>query len=91
MTRVPFNINNPVCVKLTSEGVRQLENYYKELYASHPHLLKAYGSIKPQEDGTYAFQLWELMRIFGPMMYMSAPNMFEDNVIECYLEKLSND
>jgi len=62
MLPVTFNINNYVWVKLTPAGVEYHRKHWEE-----------YGTnISPptvDKDGFSKFQLWEVMFIFGPLMY----------------------
>lgn len=65
-----ININDKVRVKLTPHG---------EIILA----MDEYASDKPDADGVLETQFWELMRVFGPVMYNGNPNLpFENNVIE---------
>lgn len=72
-----ININDVVRVTLTLEGKAHLTNYYIDLY-------RVMGVRMPDTpvDSILTIQLWELINIFGSMMFMTAPNMFENNTIE---------
>ena len=76
-----FNINEPVKVKLTEEGIRILENRHNNLlnqYSDKPEVRKILGEFKTpevDENGYSSFQLWELMNIFGSYMYNGNPKV----------------
>ena len=62
MLPVTFNINNYVYVKMTPAGVEHHRKYWKEfnIDIARPAF---------DEDGYSKFQLWEVMHIFGPLMF----------------------
>ena len=64
-----FNINDEVLVTLTDDGLKVWERY-------------RFPSLDKRPDGRCAFQLWELMMIFGPKTSMGGKQHFEDNKIE---------
>lgn len=68
-----FNLNKEVTVRLTPEGLAQLKSEYRHFPAHMP---------APRPDGSYNFQLWTLMNIFGETCRNGAPPCFVDNVIE---------
>lgn len=74
-----MNINDQVAVKLTDEGERMLTNALKGtgLNAEHVDLLFPY-----LPDGKRVFQLYELMRYFGPAMFMGNPALPIETEIE---------
>lgn len=76
-----INLNEYVKVKLTDYGlaVHYDSWYYKEIHirARFPYKLP-----RVDEQGYSKFQLWDLMSIFGSVMYLGNPNVpFEDNEI----------
>ena len=75
-----FNINEEVKVKLTARG-REIWWAYTE--ANRPFdPTRAVLQMKEDVEGWSTWQLWELMRIFGPHMFNGCIIPFEDNVIQ---------
>lgn len=69
-TPIEFNINNYVRVKLTPAGRQVYETAIRTRYAV---------PMEKDRDGYYKFQMWELMRIFGPTMHHGMQIPFEKN------------
>lgn len=67
------NFNDTVWVRLTPAGREALADYWSE----YP---PKYRGSPREEDGWSEFQLWELMQIFGPHMYMAGQQVFVGNV-----------
>lgn len=79
-----FNINDYIQVKLTREGFRVYndeKNKYgiKETLAESKKWLNKYH--RGNRKGWFRFQMWELMSIFGPKIYMGGPNLFDLEII----------
>lgn len=74
MTRVDFNVNNYVWVKLNDEGRR----VFNSDQAKHPERYR----LKLEEDGEgwSRWQLWELMRTFGHRMFNGCQVPFETTI-----------
>lgn len=73
-----FNLNEIVKVTLTEAGLRRLREHYAELR----HDMRP---PQPQDVAgrSVEFQLHELMRIFGPMLYVGSDDIpFEHFAIE---------
>jgi len=72
-TFIKFNINQTVCVKLTSHGKQIL----KDIDASRN--LPARYTKMPNESllGYSEWQLWDLMQTFGPHVGLGLPEPFE--------------
>jgi hypothetical protein len=73
-----FNINDEVLVKLTDLGRARLQLNHEELFAvgvrKHPY-------APPKEtDGWSRWQLWTLMREFGPHVRNGGLLMFETEI-----------
>ncbi len=68
MNMKAINLNNEVLVNLTDFGKKQLKD------AGYG------GDYSLQPDGTYKFQLWELMKIFGEHLRMGFHVPFEKNI-----------
>lgn len=66
---VKFNINNVVKVKLTDLG--------RKILAADTH---RYIVLKEDRAGWSEWQLWELMQVFGPHLYMGASLPFEAEI-----------
>lgn len=59
-----FNVNQYVWVQLTETGLRIHREHYE------PYSGGKYQSPTEVEDGWYAFQMHELMRLFGDHMQL---------------------
>lgn len=64
-----FNINSEVKVKLTKYGLGTLAN----LPGKPSHL-------ETDTDGWSTWQLWYLMKVFGPFINMGSPLLFETDI-----------
>lgn len=65
-----ININDSVTVKLTEAGEKRLRDYFTKI-----------PDLNISQDKVFKAQLWELMNIFGPEMYMGNPDsMFEGDI-----------
>lgn len=69
-----INVNDPVEVKLTKEGLAVLKQHLENIEIRYP---------PPWLEGnTLRTQLWDLMQTFGHQMYMgNLSMMFEENQI----------
>ena len=82
--QVETNVNDCVYVRLTEEGKKYLKKHYFDnpylpLDVKHD-LFESYA--KADEEGWSKFELFELMNIFGPIMYMgSLVSPFQGNVV----------
>jgi hypothetical protein len=69
-----MNFNESVRVRLTDEGRRILAERHDELRLRvpgvGPHIPKA-----EDEEGLVSFQLWDLMHVFGPFMFLGNPRL----------------
>ena len=82
-TWTPFNINDTVRVRLTDHG----RSVHK---AAHAHLTAhitahardewPYYPPKENDDGWSEWQLWSLMNIFGPHMWMTGEMCFATEI-----------
>lgn len=84
-----FNINNEVKVRLTDAGREAHRKNYEELKTFGLERLKAaewhnYTPPKEDADGWSRWQLWDLMRQFGPHIThgMSTPFETEIEILE---------
>lgn len=74
-----ININDTVTVGLTPYGVKVVKEYYAK-YGIAAHDISRLHET--DEYVTYQSELWELMQIFGPCLYMGCISMpFVDNII----------
>lgn len=67
---LPININDIVRVKLTEKG--------KRVYRDHIGL---YNLFDKSKEGILETELWDIAKIFGPMFYVGAEAVFENNEI----------
>lgn len=76
-----ININQRVRVKLTESG----KGYAKQYFSDH----RMYYSLEQiEKDDIQEFQLWDLMNIFGPAMFLGGPTQFENCEIEVIEERI---
>lgn len=77
---VPFNINEMVRVRLTDFGREIHKQQYETIFRDHLDDLP-YESIVEDPNGWSEWQLWDLMRTYGPYMSMGSPKLvFETNI-----------
>jgi hypothetical protein len=76
-----FNINNEVRVQLTAYGREVWKGQYDELnkliYPSPP----LGPPRQPDAKGWLTEQLWTIMNVFGPCLYMGGKQVFKHNII----------
>lgn len=65
-----LNINDTVRVKLTEKGKR-VYNYYVGLS----------NAFDKSKEDILETELWDIAKIFGPMFYVGAEALFENNEI----------
>jgi len=92
-----FNVNDKVRVKLTVYGIKILKMRHDKLTSDNTNLKNTLGEFKLPEvdsEGYTSFQLWELMNIFGPYMYLGSVESPFDTTIEIddkyLINKISN-
>jgi repressor LexA len=74
-----FNINETVRVKLNEDGLRILEARHTELY-QHIGLDRPFAPPQVDDEGYSRFQLWTLMREFGPHIRMGMKPPFDTTI-----------
>jgi len=79
MKLVNFNVNDHVHVKLTREGIKELRKQHKELRETFPKLHE-FNIPRTDEEGYTRYQLWELMRTFGHIMFNGSNVPFETEI-----------
>lgn len=79
-----YDINDYVCVRLTSYGVRRLHDYYLR----NGGLANIILSKSTHPDGWSQFQLWELMNIYGKDMFFGNGIAFHPEIWIGTLEEL---
>lgn len=73
-----FNINETVYVKLTAKGLDVHKKYWEEIFKYSKY---EYNPPKPNSEGYYQFQLWDLMNIFGSSCYNGCKAPFETYIL----------
>lgn len=73
------NINYNVWVKLTPEGKKQYRKYYRDLFRNISSFIEV-KKLPAPDNGWYKFQMWELMEVFGPALYMGCRVPFETEI-----------
>ena len=76
--KVTININDLATVRLTSHGLKTFQENFEKLGLEWRDYLR----IISLPDGRIRTELWSLMNIFGPKIYMGCPAQFEKNNIE---------
>lgn len=78
---ISVNVNARVEVTLSESGLRRINDYYDSLFPPGSSIRK-FARLR-QVEKLWRGQLWELMDIWGPEMYMGNPNhpLFEGNEI----------
>jgi len=80
-----FNINNYVKVKLTQVGIDELKRQHEEQKIAHERLrsqgIDDFVLPKVDADGYSEFQLFNLMAIFGDLMWEGLASPFEIEII----------
>jgi hypothetical protein len=77
------NINESIWVKLTKDGKKVHKDYYGKLCKLSNGTMKI-ENYKPKINpaGYAEYQMWELMHIFGPVLYNgSTVSPFEKNIL----------
>jgi hypothetical protein len=72
-----FNINDDVKVRLTPYGLKVHAAHWAPYHSESA----PYCPPKIDSEGYSKFQLWDLMAIFGPSMYMGNHNSFDTNIL----------
>ena len=78
-----FNVNSKVLVRLTDRGRELHRRSYQDTIARIPAGLAADNPYKPPKEnaeGWTDFQLWELMELFGPHIFLGCEQPFESNI-----------
>ena len=86
MKEISFNINWDVKVKLTKAGQTYLRSYFSNLFRDSGDNYKSFVQTsldmhKADAQGYSSFQLWDFIRIFGPNINISRPNLFDLTII----------
>lgn len=91
MSRLRFNANNYVYVRLTELGLQRLRDRAADLRARLPQINSPYVEPTPDERGFYAFQLWAFMETFGAVAGLGHRQYFEMDVEfdKAYLEAVT--
>ena len=71
-----LNLNEHIRVKLNDRGRDIYYHRFDDLIARGVRLERRYPDI--DEYGYTTFQLWSFMHLYGPYMYLGAPDIFED-------------
>lgn len=76
---VKFNVNNFVRVQLTEHGLKVHRAAYDVLF-SHlpPHAREHFPYLPPDtdKDGWSRFQMWDVLKTFGPHVWMTGKPCF---------------
>lgn len=80
MTFKRTNINSIIKVKLTEYGKRVLKEQHAAFCKQHPQVKLAYTKPVEDKDGYSRWQLWTLMKYFGPHIGMAMEPVFECGV-----------
>jgi len=78
---IEFNLNNTVLVRLTEYGRFIDKSEWQQFVAEHPNVKTPYTPPKEDAQGRSRWQLWRLMRTFGPYISLGADLCFETDMI----------
>jgi hypothetical protein len=81
-TYIPANINHDVLIRLTDTGREYLRQHDQAW-----RLTPGFSSAEAP-DGWSRWQLWELMQVFGPALYLGGAPPFETAIKIEVSEKL---
>lgn len=87
---IKFNVNNNIKVKLTTLGFQRLADEHNELIGRVPKWEfrnALYYTDQVDKDGYSEFQMWEFMRIFGPIVKIGGPLPFYTDILITIDEK----
>lgn len=76
-----ININDYVYVQLTDLGKQIYDSYFFNFNRKYGVEIKA-PELKMDKEGYSAFQIWDLMQIFGPEMRIGLNPTFKDNILQ---------
>ena len=78
-TRIDFNVNHIVYVKLTQIGRLELERQHEKLQQTFPNI-RDHQPKKEDENGWSSWQMHKLMNTFGHLCYNGASLPFETGI-----------
>lgn len=78
-----ININNYVRIKLTARGRQVHRERHDEIRKVFPNAYPEYKAPEEDADGWSRWQLWEVMGIFGPNIFMGCIQPFETTIELC--------
>ena len=81
MNFVPFNVNDPVRIKLTERGRLFLREQHAAWCAEHPTVSLKYTPRSEDRDGWSEWQMWVLMETFGPAVHNGFDLLFETDIL----------
>jgi hypothetical protein len=74
-----FNVNDNVRVRLTDAGRLHHRRQHDKLRREYPSIGR-YRPPKADAEGYTSWQLWDLMKTFGPIISMGSPPPFEMDI-----------
>jgi len=75
-----FNVNDYVRVRLTEKGHEIMRKEHEALRDAFPGVFDEFKEKKADEQGWSNWQLWQLMKTFGPHIKMGMPIPFETEI-----------
>lgn len=79
MKQVPVNLNNYVTLKITERGLRVFREYHDRMGLDWEPYAKMNGEAK--RGATWRMQMWQVMQIFGPSIYLGCDPPFDTNIV----------
>ena len=81
-----FNINNGIKVKLSEEGFKHWMYEDNKTFYGNKDLQKyihplSWYKARADENGYVTFQAWHFIKIFGSSIDMTAPQIFETDIL----------
>jgi hypothetical protein len=76
------NINGYVTVRLTEAGAKTYRKFLAVSGSDGHRIAAGLPPVVVRAGEPVGFQLWELMRVFGPALYMGCKGLFEGGEVE---------
>lgn len=77
--KVEINLNDTCYIKLTDYGRKILKEKYEEFNRDHGDIYK-YNPKNEDSEGWSKWQLWDIMTVFGNVMYNGFNIPFETDI-----------
>ena len=89
MSKIKFNINNYVYVKITPIGLKELKRQHDDLYSQVPILQNT--KFNPPKEDNEGWSKWQMHDLIGKLGYMTKMGFEVPFEIEIMFEVKDND